>query len=165
LWGSAHYGATAFDIRTGEQVISFKNPPESVDHIGFTQSRFTFSSDQSKVILSGQSTWDNRTNPAMTVYDIASGIPTQVNVERNGAGAVALSPDNRYLVMGYQAIRVWDLSNLPENVEDRLPIYRFAGPGKRIVDLRFVDNTTIETTAADGQTSRWDVLSGNPVEG
>jgi hypothetical protein len=93
------------------------------------------------------------------VYDIASGQGTQVNVERNGVGAVALSADNRYLVMGYDALRVWDLHNLPERLEDRLPVYRHGGPGAFIRTVRFIEATVVEVTTERGIT-RWDILTG-----
>lgn len=159
LWGSGDSGVVAFDTQTGTQVIDFQNPPDAELFSYTTASSFAFSQDGSKVIVSGQSNVFGYERPAMTVYDIASGTSTQVNVERNGAGAVALSPDNRYLVMGYDAIRVWDLQNLPEKVEDRLPIYRHGGPESVIRSIRFVDSTTLETTTDAGVT-RWDVFSG-----
>lgn len=169
LWSSGFEGVAAFDLRSGKQVIDFPNPPESDVKYDWEYwfippiSYFTFSPDGSKVAVHGHSDLRLEMSPAMTVYDIASGAEVQVNVERNGAGAVALSPDNRYLVMGYDALRVWDLHNLPESVEDRLPIYRHGGPGGIVKAMQFIDDVTIETTTDAGVT-RWNLHSGEPVE-
>jgi hypothetical protein len=161
LWGSSDYGVTAFDVHTGEQVISFINPAN--ERYGETASYFTFSPDDTHVIVQGQSTWDRRTSPNVSVYDIASGVGVAVNVEQNGAGRVALSPDNRYLVMVYSAVRVWDLAQLPENVKDRLPVRHFGGPKAFISAIRFVDTTVLEITTDSGKTSKWDVRTGEEV--
>jgi hypothetical protein len=81
----------------------------------------------------------------------------------NGAGLVALSPDTRYLVMVYRAVRVWDLTQLPEDVKDRLPVRRFGGPKAFISGIRFVDTTVLEITTDGGNTSKWDVLTGEEL--
>lgn len=74
---------------------------------------------------------------------------------------VALSPDERYLVMGYNVIRVWDLAQLPAAINDREPV-SFNGPTARVRSLRFVDNVTIEVvTAVD--TTYWNVQTGEQV--
>ena len=83
-------------------------------------------------------------------------------MERNGAGVVALSPDNRYVVMGYTALRVWDLNTLPEAVEDRLPIQRINPGGNRITALKFLDSTTAEVTTRSG-VSHWNVVTGTQI--
>lgn len=75
---------------------------------------------------------------------------------------VALSPDARYLVMARDMIRVWDLENLPEELNDRDPIYRYQGPDARIRRVRFVDNVTIETTSARG-VQYWNIETGAEV--
>lgn len=167
VWGSGDCGVTAFDVHTGVQTISFKNLPVGKERnwCWGTSSRFAFSPDHSKVIVYGQLTPDNRTYPAMTVYDIASGVGTQVNVELNGEGAVALSPDNRYLVMGYTALRVWDLASLPPQIEDRLPVYRYGVGENRIIGaVTFVDATTVEVKTNYRETTRWNILTGAQVE-
>ena len=159
LWANTGVGIAAFDRATGAVVRNFRNPPQDDTYPSYTRSSFVFSPDQTKVIAYGQHSWDGYESAATTVYDIASGTPTQVNVERNGAGIVALSSDNRYLVMGYTALRVWDLSNLPANVEDRLPIRRIGIGGERIVGLHFVSGTMVEVTTQLG-TDTWDILTG-----
>ncbi len=162
VWMSGGGGILAFDINTGIQQASFENYPFNRqlyrEHIT-TVSYFTFSPDGTKVVAHGQRYTLGDEAPAMTVYDIASGQGTQVNVERNGVGAVALSADNRYLVMGYDALRVWDLHNLPEQPEDRLPVYRHGGPGSFIRTVRFIEATVVEVTTERGIT-RWDILTG-----
>jgi WD40 repeat protein len=76
---------------------------------------------------------------------------------------VALSPDNRYLVMtGRGGIRVWDLQNLPETLEDRDPILAFAG-GYSVALVRFIDNMTLETTSRDGEVQYWSITTGQEV--
>lgn len=44
-------------------------------------------------------------------------------------------------------------------VEDRLPIYRHAGPEATIWSVRFADWGVIETTSAEG-VQRWDLHTG-----
>lgn len=64
-------------------------------------------------------------------------------------------------------IRVWDLQQLPENVDDRLPTYTFTGPKERIGFVRFVDNTTLETLTINAPPGfpyfRWNVVTGEFV--
>ncbi len=143
IWSSGAGGIVAFDVHSGAQMVNFQNPP-SVDNAWLgTSSYFTFSPDHSRIVAYGQRTIESWTQPAITVYDIATGIGVQVNPELNAAGTVALSPDNRYLTMSYTAIRVWDLHNLLENVEDRLPIYRLPLPSQSGSRIYFSDNTTL----------------------
>jgi hypothetical protein len=54
---------------------------------------------------------------------------------------------------------VWDLQNLPDKVEDRLPIYRHGGPEALITSLRFAEPGVIETTSKDG-VQKWDLHTG-----
>lgn len=75
---------------------------------------------------------------------------------------IALSPDHHYLVIAWHMIRVWDLTNLPEDFDDRDPTYNYHGPAARIQSVRFIDNVTIETTSAEG-VQRWNVETGELV--
>jgi hypothetical protein len=59
-------------------------------------------------------------------------------------------------------LRVWDLFNLPEEFDARDPIYRHDGPSAYYPTVRFVDNTTIETTSADG-VQLWNVVTGELI--
>ena len=156
LWSSSYGGVVAFDIAGGEETLHYFNPVDASFALDGTSSYFAFSPDGSQVIVYGQRSARNHTRPGMTVYDIATGYPTAVNIEANGAGEVAMSSDNRYLAMSYTAVRVWDLQNLPENVEDRLPDYRLANPTDTyyIGTIHFLDNNTIEASPG-GETVTW----------
>ena len=110
-------------------------------------------------------------NDSVTVWDIDRFTAYAINVEGFGlpytedrsCDPLALSPDNRYLVIGSAAIRVWDLQNLPAVFEDRLPLYRHEGPVSRIGCLYFIDNTTIETISSDG-IQRWNLHTGELID-
>lgn len=161
LWSSGEGGVVAFNIATGEQVGNYINLPESTLYYG-TRSYFTFSPDFSKVIVHGQHDFLNWIVPALSVYDIASGVGVALNPELNAAGEVALSPDNRYLIMNYSAIRVWDLQNLPENLEDRLPIYRLNRQG-RDSNIYFVNEHILAVENGD-TLIQWDLHTGQQIE-
>ncbi|MBI5667363.1 MAG: hypothetical protein HZC41_05085 [Chloroflexi bacterium] len=164
LWGSAPGGVAIYSLADGSLVTFLKNRACERCQWG-AESRFVFSSDGQKVTL--YSIAQRGTVGAITVYDLATMTGTEVNVEGLAAPyipfadyhPVALSPDNRYLAVGYDAIRVWDLQNLPEAVEDRLPIYRHGGPTARIWSVRFAAPGVIETTSEEG-TQRWDLHTG-----
>ncbi|MBK8025443.1 MAG: hypothetical protein IPK19_29625 [Chloroflexi bacterium] len=163
IWSSGRTGVAAFDTTTGRQVISFDNVTRLslVSYAHGTASRFAFSPDLTQVIVYGQRDMWKREEPALVVYDIATGVGTEVNPERNAAGMVALSPDNRYLIMTYTAIRVWDLWNLPETFEARLPVYRFALPGDNS-EVYFVNSTTVAARSGD-VVYEWDLVSGQRI--
>ncbi|MFN8531861.1 MAG: hypothetical protein U0670_24915 [Anaerolineae bacterium] len=165
LWSSGLGGVVAFDIHSGLQVVEFHNLPNTDRYIWETSSFFTFSPDHTYIVTHGQRGADGYNMPAITVYDIATGIGVQVNPELNGAGTVALSPDNRYLTMSYTAIRVWDLQNLPENVEDRLPIYRLPLPQSLESRVYFTDNTTLVAETDSGDLRYvYDMSTGQRIE-
>jgi hypothetical protein len=73
-----------------------------------------------------------------------------------------LTTDNRYLVLGYTALRVWDLHSLPPAYEDRLPTYRHGGPAAVVRCLRVISERVVETITIDGA-SRWNVETGQRV--
>lgn len=162
LWGSGPGGVSAYDVNSGEEVRLFRTRLEPTGN----ETRFRFSPDGSLVVVYSisQPGYDEG---GITVYDIASATPIYVNAEGFGAPSipladyhpVALSADNRYLIAGYNAIRVWDLQNLPENAENRLPIYRHGGPEARIWSATFSDWGVIETTSEEG-TQHWDLHTG-----
>jgi hypothetical protein len=151
-------GVIAYDFN-GVVVKSFGNFSEVNQRNRVTRSFFTFSPDRTHLIAHGQTDWEELTAPAVTVHNIASGTYVHVNPELNGAGVVALSPDNRYLVMGFTALRVWDLQNLAENFDERLPLWRFPGTGSRITQVQFLDATRIQMTTVEGTVLEYDVLS------
>lgn len=163
LWGSGIGAVTAYDLNTGQQVRFY---PAGIDVSG-VEVRFRFSADNTLAIVYGTEEVGYLRGDGIVVYDIATSTPIYVNDENFGAAnlglsdqhPVALSADNRYLIAGFDAIRVWDIQNLPENIDERLPIYRHGGPNALIDSLRFSDWGVIETTSADG-VQHWDLHSG-----
>lgn len=98
----------------------------------------------------------------ITVINRDSGETTTIRAGwgNGSANQIALSPNNRYLVVGFDLIRVWDLENPPGNVRDRQPTARYEGPEGNILRIRFLDDTTLETQDMYGVTQRWDLLTG-----
>ncbi|HEX2905389.1 MAG TPA: WD40 repeat domain-containing protein [Phototrophicaceae bacterium] len=134
----------AYDLTTGLERIVFKGD------------NFFVSPDQSKVI-----TFNEGTSYDLAVWDLDTAKSVSIpptGIIANGS-QVTISDDNRYLIAGREAIRVWDLQNLPEAVEDRLPLYRHGGPKGLIWSVRFVEPTVIETTSDDG-VQKWDLHTG-----
>lgn len=162
LWGSGPGGVAAYDVNTGEEVRLFRTRLEPTGN----ETRFRFSVDGTLVVVYSVSQ-PGYDEGGITVYDIETGTPTYVNADGFGAPEipladyhpVALSADNRYLIAGYNAIHVWDIQNLPESVDDRLPIYRHAGPEALIWSATFSDWGVIETTSEEG-TQHWDLHTG-----
>lgn len=164
IWSSGRGGAVVYDLSTAQEMTYYPN----IEANTYLDSRFNFSPDGSKLIvytIAYHNTYSP--NRGITVYDLVSGEPTIVNAGSLGAPyipratyhPVALSEDNRYLIAGYEVIRVWDIQNLPEAVDERLPIYRHGGPEARIWSARFVDWGVIETTSSEG-TQKWDLHTG-----
>ncbi len=158
LWSNGIRGIGAYNPHTGEQIVSL-NHPFALRQLPV--SSFVFSPDKTKVVAYGQSTNDNATAPAMTVFDIATGEPISLNVGLNATGIVTMSSDNRYVGIAYTAIRIWDLHNLGE---DRLPNHRFYFPDSNIADWSFIDNSTIEATSKAGDVMRWSLITGQPID-
>ena len=75
----------------------------------------------------------------------------------------AVSPDGRYLVVGKQNIRVWDLKGLQPDVRYTAPIHRQTTSHHPITALRFIDNDRIEVTDIHGTLQYWDISSGTEV--
>lgn len=108
-------------------------------------------------------------NPA-TIWDRSSGqLLAQVNMEaaavptNRGSSAllIDLSPDRRYVAIGFRTLRVWDLWNLPANFEERTRTYQYLIDDYGVNALHFVDNTTVEVLLDDGFTRwRYDVTTG-----
>jgi hypothetical protein len=165
IWGSAIGGVSAYDVNTGAEVAFF------VNHSSWTESRFVFSSDGTKVVIYSIAQYHSSGVAGVEVYDIVNMSSIQVNVEGFAAPAippasdyhpVALSADNRYLVVGYDALRVWDIQNLPENIDERLPIYRHGGPDALVWSVRFSDWGVIETNGDEG-VQHWNLHTGEFV--
>jgi hypothetical protein len=152
LWSNGRRGIGAYDLNSGIQVISLNHP---FARRRLPVSSFIFSPNQTNIVAYGQSTGDNVTAPAMTVFDIATSERINLNVGLNAAGTVAMSPDNRYVGMAYTAIRIWDLQNLDE---ERLPNHRFYFSDSDIAEWSFIDNTTIEAVSETGDVMRWSLV-------
>jgi hypothetical protein len=143
-----------FDYHTGAKLASVGTASVS----DFQLLGFTLANDGSRLIVFPRHVY----HASITVWDSDTGEQFQVDAAKDGAPSadhVALSPDNRYLVVGRYFIRVWDLQNLPEKLEDRVPVY-FDGPEASIKQVRFTGSTTIETTDAFGVVQQWDILTG-----
>ncbi len=176
LWGSGESGVRAYDIHTGQRVKQFTLPVrEHFFGMERRETRFRFSDDNTRVIIYSIVSRNldySAIYSDMIVYTIEGGAPTHVDVEGFVAPEiplapyhpVALSPDNRYLIAGYSAIRVWDLLDPPDPMAERQPIYRHGGPEALIQSVRFIDADTIETTSADG-VQRWSLHTGVYVGG
>lgn len=148
---------------TGEQMIMIYDLQTGIEKSSFgvgDNPLFFVSDDQNYLIA-----YPYGAGSMVSVWDLNNATETDIFVDGRTAAnpdlptQIALSPNHRYLVVGYDALRVWDLQNLPENVDDRDPIYRHGGPDAPISSVRFVDDSTIETTSADG-VQRWDVTTG-----
>jgi hypothetical protein len=164
VWSSGMGSVVAFNTQTGARTAAFWNAPNTRSYYNYytaTASFFTFSPDRTLVVAHGQQSSDGWTEAAITVYDIATGASIEVNPELNAAGMIAVSPDNRYLTMSYTAVRVWDLQQLAEDVEDRLPIYRLPLPADFQGRVYFADATRLIVESASGEiNSIYDMNTG-----
>jgi hypothetical protein len=123
IWSSAPSGVVAYDIHTGAETIYLINCPQ----VCWTESRFIFSEDLSKMVVYSIAQHGTGDEGAITIYDMGTMTPVSVNVEGFGAPnipyadyhPIALSAYNRYLVIGYDALRVWDIQNLPDAIDER----------------------------------------------
>jgi WD40 repeat protein len=156
------YAVTAYDLVTGQQVGFFSVDPQSA-----APTNFALSPDGTKVAVftsEKERIYDNRpTGLAVWDRDTLTGI--QLDAEGFAAGEpsqVAFSPDNRYMVIGRDEIRVWDFQNLRA---DGKPNFMYTVPISRIGMIRFVDNTTLETDLIriSRYLYRWDLMSGEFV--
>lgn len=170
IWGSARGQVIAYDINTGLEAAVFSVCPNDTPPRCWSEARFRFSDDGSKLIVYSIDqpgmNWGS-----ITIHDLTTREAITVNTEGFAAPhipystthPIALSVDNRYLIAGFDAIRVWDIQNLPAAFDERLPIYRHAGPDATIDNLRFADWGIIETTSAEG-VQRWDLHTGAYIE-
>jgi WD40 repeat protein len=149
-----------YDLNTGAQIAALGNP----EGCSPSPTQFARSVDDHFLLV-----YPMKGDPAcVTVYNQESrAVVAQVNAELRAAeepGQIAISPDGRYLVIGRQVLRVWDLTNQPEEMADRLPVYRHDGPDRIIHNLRFITNEIVETTTLDG-VQQWNVLTGEQIPG
>jgi hypothetical protein len=82
-----------------------------------------------------------------------------------GSRLVDVSPEGRYLVVGFRTLRVWDLANLPEAFEDRTATYQYPIDNRGMNAVHFIDNTTVEILLDDNITLiRMNILTGEIVQ-
>lgn len=146
-----------FDMQTGVERYRFSPQPSGSCGFYWYECGFSITEDRTTLFALGVS--------AVGVWNLDTLEHEQVAVDPLLSGyraSIALSPDGRYLVLARAMIRVWDLFDLPESFRDRDPVYSHHGPSGRVRSVRFVDNTTIETTSADG-TFRWNVITGEEI--
>ncbi len=79
------------------------------------------------------------------------------------SGQIAVSADGHYLVVARDMVRIWDLQNLSGYVDERGSVYGFDGPAARVVKVRFIDSSTLETTDIYGTIQNWDVMIGKLI--
>ena len=130
--------------------VKFTITPDDEHVIVFTSENESFAS-YNKVIT----VWDRKTMAHVTVdaNTQSAVLPSQI----------ALSPDGRYLVLArIGTMRVWDLTELAADVQQRDPLYRHPiQPNTNSV--RFVIGTVAETTNFNGKSLQWDIISGAQV--
>lgn len=138
----------AFSLSTGEKVASFGDL--NLSRYGHV----TYSPDGTTLAFTSRI----RSVYVINRYSLAR---ADVNIDLYGSEAsVAISPDNRYLAVGYARVSVWDLQNLQPLTGDHTPTtFDFPGPELLVRDLHFVDGNTLETVTADG-VSYWDMTTG-----
>ncbi len=155
-------GVFAFDMQTGIERYRFSAYPEDRSYYyggcDFGGCYFSLSPDNTTLFVSGFG--------AMGIWNLDTLEHQHVDVRSGTAYAARtqISPDGRYLVIARNNIRVWDLTALPEDFEERDPVVAFQGPDARIRTFQFVDNTTIEVTTSNGEISYWDITTGAQVE-
>lgn len=134
---------SVFDIESGALVTTYPNAPTAL--------RSDYQLFYNRYLVA-----DQVGARQIDIWDRATGTQITVPLARWGADSrdqVALSADGRYLAIGIDFLRVWDLT------DPTAPPARHDGPDGRIWSARFVDTTTIETTSQSG-TQRWDALTG-----
>jgi hypothetical protein len=142
---SAWGGVNAFDMSTGEGRYFFEG------YCGYHGCNFSVSDDNRILYVLGEG--------VLNVWNLDT---LQNDAVRNGyrtIGSHAISGDGQYLVLAKDKIRVWDLSALPEDLENRDPVYVWPGPEARISQVRFLDNNTLETTS-NGGVQQWNFHTG-----
>ena len=151
-------GVTVYSLKTGEKVDYYDNPAGQSAQIGFT-----LSTDGSRVIVYTVRL-QSESGAGVTVWERGTKNNIQVDANTDGTSyteRIALSPDARYLVIGGNNLRVWDLQNLPEKLTDRDPMV-YAASSAKITSVRFLNSNVVEATSTEGQ-AQWDVVTGNLV--
>ena len=158
----------AYNFNGGAKVASFGDLNLSV------YARMVFSPDGTTLAFTSRIPWVYVIN-----RDTLARVDVNIGLFGNETG-MAISPDNRYLAVGYTRVNVWDLQNLPPVVADQTPTaFTFPGPVGFVQHLHFVDNSTVEIasiirdgsrvegnivwTITDGGTSYWNMTTGEEV--
>lgn len=104
-------------------------------------------------------------NDALSAWNIdtLSNISVPVESGRFRTGTALVSPDERYLVLSRSAVRVWDMTTLPEVFDERLPIATYGVGAEAVLSLRFADAQTLEVitrTTYGTAAAHYDLLTG-----
>jgi WD40 repeat protein len=163
---------TYWDFERGQVLIGGWNAVHAFDLVtGKESGRFTASTDAGCSWFSGcvfslspdRKTLFIESGNAVGIWNLNTYEHHQIDVDPSGSsypGQFALSPDGRYFVIARSMVRVWDLTNLPEEFRDRDPVYRYAGPFAYVRQMRFIDNTTVELGTRRDGTYHLDVTTG-----
>lgn len=160
--GNDGYTVQAYDLATGQVVATFDSGTPAIPV------SYVLSDDRSKIAVftsEGDNLRDQQPS-GLAVWDRNNGTKIVLNPETLAAvwlSQVRFSPDNRYLVIARDTIRVWDLQT-PN--ADGLPTYQYDGPGARIGTVRFADAATLETLSVvscnrcSSYWLRWNLTTG-----
>lgn len=154
-------GVIAYNQTNARQIAFFDNACQQAPL------KFALTPNGQKVIVfTSESESYAGYDKAITVWDRAT--MQHVTVDANSQSAVtpsqiALSPDGRTLVLArLGAMRVWDLTQLADDIQQRDPIHRW--PIEMTTgSVRFVSATVVETIDLYGKSRRWDVINGAQV--
>lgn len=160
--GNAGNQVQAYDLRTGQIAATFDSGAQAAPVT------YVLSGDRARIAVftSEDERVHDRRASGLAVWDRDSGAKISLNPESLAAvwvSQVTFSPDNRYLVVARDTIRVWDLGNVRP---DGLPTYQYDGPEGRIGTVRFADSNTLETLNVDVHPLsgyfwlRWNLVSG-----
>ncbi len=149
----------AYDQTTAAQIASYDN--------ACLQGPVKFAlTPESVIVFTSENESFRSYSKGITVWNRATMAHVSVDANTQSAvlpGQVALSPDGRYLVLArIGTMRVWDLTDLADDVQQRDPIQRYSIEANTR-SARFVGETTVETTDFSGATTQWDILTGEQV--
>jgi WD40 repeat protein len=151
-WTAVH----AFDLFTGEERGRFTaNPDPNYYYSWFYGCVYSLSEDRKMLFVESGS--------AVGIWNLNTYEHVHVDVDPYGSsfpGQLAISPDGRYFVIARSMVRVWDLTSLPEKLQDRDPVYRYTGPFGRVRRCRFIDEVTVELVTRHEGTYHLNVTTG-----
>lgn len=161
----AGHTVNVYELGTGRQIATFHNLSEAAPV------NYALSLDASRIVVftsENERRWDSRPS-AIAVWNRETMTAIHLCADhQDGAAAlssqVAISADNRYVVIARGDIRVWDMHNLYATEEEHLPTYMHEGPTMRRVRIaRFVDENILETVNVRGFVQRWDLHTGAEI--